>query len=156
MGYMGPGDHEGWVAPLFADGAVGCGWHKGGIMVTALGDGTELDYDDWQARPPVEVVGHVAACSCGWRGPVQRGLAHEDGYLEDGDEGRVIEAWRRHIEPAKMTELVSEAAARYSAAGRDLDDAVREARRLGATWADVGRAVGITRQSARERWDGRL
>lgn len=152
MGYMGPGDHEGWVAPLFADGAIGCGSSSGGIMVATLTADGELSYDDTRERSASDVIGHVAACACGWRGHVQKGLAHEWGYVEDADDERIIEAWRRHIEPEKRTEIVTEAAQRYAAAGRDLDDAVREARVSGASWADIGRAVGITRQSARERW----
>ena len=154
MGWIGPGDHEGWVAPLFADQAIGCGTSSDGIMVATLTDNGELSYDDDRTRPASDVIGHVAACACGWRGPIQRGLPRDEwGYLDDStDENRIIEAWRRHIEPEKHTELVAEAAERYAAAGRDLDDAVREARASGASWADIGRAVGITRQSARERW----
>jgi hypothetical protein len=30
--------------------------------------------------------------------------------------------------------------------------AVKEARRLGQSWAEIGAALGITRQSAWERW----
>jgi hypothetical protein len=46
-----------------------------------------------------------------------------------------------------------EAAARDDAqAGRRLDKTVAAAKAAGATWADVGRAAGITRQAAHERW----
>lgn len=33
-----------------------------------------------------------------------------------------------------------------------LDDAVAEARTAGATWAQIGDATGMSRQSAHERW----
>jgi hypothetical protein len=47
---------------------------------------------------------------------------------------------------------VGTAAAAYKGAGTALDQAVNAARAAGATWTDIGRAVGIARQTARERW----
>jgi hypothetical protein len=44
------------------------------------------------------------------------------------------------------------AAAAYKGAGSALDRAVNSARAAGASWTDIGRAAGISRQSARERW----
>jgi hypothetical protein len=44
------------------------------------------------------------------------------------------------------------AAAAYKGAGSALDRAVNAARAAGASWTDIGRAAGITRQTARERW----
>lgn len=39
------------------------------------------------------------------------------------------------------------------ARGREaLDQAVAEARAAGASWTEVGKAAGMTRQSAQERW----
>ena len=35
---------------------------------------------------------------------------------------------------------------------RDLTRYVRQARRLGVTWTRIGQAIGITQQSASERW----
>lgn len=46
-----------------------------------------------------------------------------------------------------------EAAAReYNRAGQRLAKTVAAAKAAGASWADIGRAVGISRQSAHERW----
>ncbi len=46
----------------------------------------------------------------------------------------------------------------YAAAGeqveRNLTECVRRARALGATWARIGEALGMTRQSAWERFSG--
>jgi hypothetical protein len=47
---------------------------------------------------------------------------------------------------------VGTASAEHQAARDALDRAVTKARAAGASWTEVGRAVGITRQSARERW----
>jgi hypothetical protein len=47
---------------------------------------------------------------------------------------------------------VGTASSEHKAAAAALDQAVTKARAAGASWTEVGRAVGITRQSARERW----
>ena len=44
------------------------------------------------------------------------------------------------------------AAREYTQAGHRLDKTVAAAKAAGASWADIGRAVGISRQSAHERW----
>lgn len=184
MGWLGPVvgnvQHEGYVVPIFADGAEGSGTSSGrGYLV---GDYPMRDEDgDW--RPADQVTGWRAACDCGWRGvdwtrvhsPAAAGApawsGPEDGCvadrasrviymgrtapwadLDDDAENAVIDQWRAHIRPWKDLEDVSDLAERYAETGRELDAAVASARSGGATWADVGRAVGITRQSARERW----
>jgi hypothetical protein len=47
---------------------------------------------------------------------------------------------------------VGAAAAAHGASRTALDQAVNAARAAGASWTEIGRAAGITRQSARERW----
>lgn len=47
---------------------------------------------------------------------------------------------------------VETAATRAREALEQLDDAVSSARASGASWTDIGKAAGIARQSARERW----
>ncbi|MDJ0113974.1 hypothetical protein QM646_46425, partial [Rhodococcus erythropolis] len=42
------------------------------------------------------------------------------------------------------------------AAGIDSTASVMSLRRFGATWATIGRAAGMTRQSAHERWGRRV
>ena len=166
MGYIGPvaGDvqHEGWVIPFFADGAESAGSSGSrGILV-------DFDRDEW--RPDSEVVGWRAGCDCGWRGsdwarvskgaPIDaraRTINHADqyAYLDDDAERDVIDEWRQHIAPHELLEEVEDANAEYVLAGRRLDALVKGAHAAGASWADIGRAVGITRQSARERWGSR-
>lgn len=241
MGWSGPvvGDvqHEGWVVPLFADGAEGGGssgsrgvlvarrpgevcngdrvrltyrdgsaaegmWQDGALL---RDDGAVLTTDAWEVsdrrspgavsrevleeaeewRPDAAVVGYAAGCECGWRGRpwtrVQSAAAAgssawhspEDGAVVDEDnrlifqpgpyydldgnaERLVVDEWRRHIAPWRSLEDLAEAAARHATAVRELDDAVRAARAAGASWADVGRATGMSRQSANERWSSRV
>lgn len=47
---------------------------------------------------------------------------------------------------------VQEAAAALNRDAAALDRAVAAARNAGASWADIGRAVGISRQAAQQRW----
>ena len=123
--------------------------------------------EEW--RPDAAVVGWVAGCTCGWRGtpwtrvppeladPAARRLAITGPWadLEAADENRVITEWRRHIAGWQALEDVEQAAARQAAAARALDEAVRAALAAGASWADIGRATGMTGRSATERWSAR-
>jgi hypothetical protein len=65
---------------------------------------------------------------------------------------RMIRAWGHRVADADVEDLAEMIAAR-----RDLDAAIASAvhnsrNRHGRSWTDIGRAAGITRQSARERW----
>ncbi|MFD8560597.1 hypothetical protein ACFV1N_25270 [Streptosporangium canum] len=59
--------------------------------------------------------------------------------------------WIGHLEPELLTAVRIKAQA-FSAAQAHLTEAMRAARRDGRSWADIGAAVGISRQSAHERW----
>lgn len=56
--------------------------------------------------------------------------------------------WCRHA----LTWAVEMAARSLRRASVRLDQVVAEARTAGATWADIGRETGMTRQAAHERW----
>ncbi|SDY98130.1 hypothetical protein SAMN05661080_05193 [Modestobacter sp. DSM 44400] len=75
--------------------------------------------------------------------------------LEAADENRVMQEWHGHIAGWQALEAVETAATRQAAAARALDVAVRAALAAGAPWADIGRATGLTGQSAAERWSAR-
>jgi hypothetical protein len=75
--------------------------------------------------------------------------------LEAADENRVRQEWHRHIAGWRALEEVEQAAAREPAAARALDEAVRAALVAGASWADIGRAAGMTGRSATERRSAR-
>lgn len=57
-----------------------------------------------------------------------------------------------HIEKTASRARVRAAAAASRAASEALGEAVRSARLAGWSWTAIGSDVGITRQSARERW----
>lgn len=166
------GRHEGYVEFVFADGTSGGSWSAGPIATTAA-DGTSLEYDDWQRRDDADVVAWRAVCSdmsrydgcTGWRGPtwtrvaspaeqdLTRGRIYSpDSMLSDELDTLVLADWERHTAPTAGTYAVELAAAEVSQAQARLTEAVREARTRGASWEAIGKAAGMTRQSAHERW----
>lgn len=105
-----------------------------------------------------DLAGWQAECACGWQGLV-RGEGPEAG--EPATEGavplvvqRVLRReWAAHV-GASVTATVRRAADEVARAQERLDAAVRGARTSGASWAQIGDAAGITKQSAHERWAG--
>jgi hypothetical protein len=57
----------------------------------------------------------------------------------------------RAVPGAELAHLI-DAAQAVTRAERQLADAVRAARVAGASWAQIGDAVGLTRQAAQQRW----
>ncbi|MFR9774171.1 AsnC family protein [Nocardia sp. SC052] len=171
------GRHEGHVAHLFADGMFGGSWSNGPVATTTA-DGRHLDPEEWQYRSQDEVVGWRVICTdlrtyeapeC-WRGPVwtrvatpfeqdldARRIYCDDPYGLDQEAIDLIMAtdWKPHIGPVVELYAVGLAADEVAAAQRKLTAAVRVARDAGASWTDIGREVGISRQSAHERWAGK-
>lgn len=107
-----------------------------------------------------EIIGWRTACTCGWQGELwervtttaeadlskskRRDYCSLGGFflmLPKKVEDAIGDEWRVHIVPAKAVAGVEAAARKYAAA-----------RTSGAPWADIGDAVGITRQAAHERW----
>lgn len=128
----------------------------------------ELAYEQWQYRPVVQVTGWVAACTCGWRGrpwirvsePAGQDLAARRVYPgDDVDAARLPELeaavhdeWLSHVRPHEVLAQVAALASEHAEVGRRLDAAAVAARVARVSWADIGAAAGITRQSAHERW----
>lgn len=160
------GSHEGAAAMLFADGAVGSGWRGETVIVSELGDGTRLEVDDWQYRPEQEVTGWQPRCDCGWRGQVWQRVAGESGTdvaarrvasrdsfpPEAIEDGAFYDEWAAHVEPVDAVARLVVLQQEFQTAAARLDEGVGFARLTGASWAEIGRAVGMTRQSAHERW----
>ena len=113
-------------------------------------------------------IGWRGVCTCGWRGPLWRKVtdplqedltAHEVYDAEPsvyGDappslEDAIWQEWHDHLPPRSLADVRDEAQGVRRAQAR-LDDAVRRARGDGCTWAAIGDAAGITRESAHERW----
>jgi len=93
---------------------------------------------------------------------VERGrvFAGDDDVSCAGDRDDVREAaqdvWmREHIEPLDVDDEIRAAVTARREADDQLAAAVSKARQVGLSWARIGAAVGITAQSAHERWNGR-
>jgi hypothetical protein len=65
-----------------------------------------------------------------------------------------VHPWERLDNVDQALELLPRIAAVSGQVGENLTHAVRRARALGATWARIGEALGMTRQSAWERFSG--
>jgi len=165
------GLHEGWDAAEFPDGRFSVGSMNAGARVRFLDP--ELDTD---AEPDVldgrTAIGWRGVCTCGWRGPLwervtdppEHDLAARKvfdpdpsvwgdapaGFLEDA----IHREWLRHLPSPSLAEVRAAAEDVHKADYR-LDEAVARARADGHSWAEIGDAAGITRQSAHERWGKR-
>ncbi|WP_404316273.1 AsnC family protein [Prescottella equi] len=149
------GDHEGWVAAVAPDGRGSVGSMQGHVVLP----GGERIADNL-------VVGWRAQCECGWAGPLWTRVT--DAEAADEREHRVFDTeggdppvevedlihpeWKAHVAPVEALAAVAAAATEARKARLRLDTVVAEARAVGASWADIGRAAEISRQSAHERW----
>lgn len=159
------GKHEGLVYPEVGDGRYVAIWSAGAVKVPI--PGTTNSYDEF---PESEIVAWVVGCeTCGWRGTrwervtdpdqadwdAQRVYAGEDGWPPDSVEEAGHQEWlHEHVQPFDVLDELKAAARSAAAARRRLDLAVVDARDVGASWTDVGRATGMSRQSAHQRWGG--
>lgn len=60
--------------------------------------------------------------------------------------------WQLHAVPLVAYDRLKSAATGVLYAEAKLDEADAEARRVGLSWSEVGRATGMTRPSAHQRW----
>ncbi|MEV7011969.1 DUF6225 family protein [Streptosporangium sp. NPDC051022] len=154
--------HEGWDATVFPGERISVGSGGGGALVRRP-DGTLEEGVDGRTA-----IGWRGACECGWRGPLwvrvhspqEQNTTDRRIWWDDinryGDtpadvEEAILAEWRGHLEPPALADVRAAARAADAATAR-LTAAVRAARAERRSWADIGSAVGITRQSAHERW----
>lgn len=161
-------EHEGWAAAVAPDGRLSASSTSEGMLVK----GITGNYKPDRMMPDYEVVpdrdsGWRGAYQCGWLGkvwervtsPAAADFSRRREYLSPDDfaqasndvESTIHDEWKSHLAP--LDAVAGQAAAReYTQAGRQLDKTVAAAKSAGASWADIGRAVGTSRQSAHERW----
>ncbi|NWL12313.1 hypothetical protein DM793_13615 [Paenarthrobacter nitroguajacolicus] len=163
--------HEGWVAAVAPDDRLASGSTAEGMLVP----GTTGHYQpagefdpDREIVPDALIMNWRGACECGWQGELwQRVLTPAEAdfdarreYLPPGDpafvsghlENAVHEEWLAHIAPSEAILGIEAAAREHRQAGHRLDKTVAAAKAAGASWADIGRAAGISRQAAHEHW----
>lgn len=171
------GMHEGYFLPLFADGSQGSSLHGDQIEIGVDPEGRKIPIGKRELRSQDEVTGWDLCCNCSFKGsrqyrtvvlarwervwppeisdPAARRVATDDPWWIDGDpavEEAALPVWESHVSPQKAIEAITSAQVATGRASRQLDEAVAAGRAGGLSWADIGRAVGVTRQAARERW----
>jgi hypothetical protein len=175
MGWVSNDDeHEGWAAAVAPDGRLAGSSTIEGMLVEGITGRYRPDkmMPDYEVVPDREVIGWRGACTCGWRGelwervssPADADFSRRREYLAPNEfahasskvEDAIHDEWKTHLAPLEAVAGVKAAAREYSQAGQRLDKTVAAAKAAGASWADIGRAVGISRQSAHERWADKL
>ena len=168
MGWIRDGayDHEGWVANVLADGRVAGGTTGGGVIVH------ELTADDVVAEQEVrrypgsdyidvvipwdQVVTWRATCQCGWTG--EQLPAYEDAKYgtrdcrEDVEDRVFLPAWAAHVAPHVALFELDEMTDQLRDLEQRIAEKVQLARSAGASWTQVGRAAGLSKQGAQQRW----
>ena len=129
-------------------------------------------YDDTGTAVTGSVAGWRAGCECSWTGgqlfprgeyelAPAGGNVPIDGIFPDEVDELCTAEWDRHLHQVLPLLAVHDAAGKlaeitpaYEAARVALADAVRAARdrQPPASWQAIADVVGITRQSAHERW----
>lgn len=93
-----------------------------------------------------------AACGCGWTGPARRIKGETDCWLSDIQEDALMLAWEQHMAPISALADVADANSALHAAAEQLQLAVEQAVIAGASWAQIGAELGVSRQAAWERF----
>lgn len=167
MGWMSDKhEHEGWVANVLADGRVSASSTGGGVIVHDLTDddrraGYEVrrwdgsDYID-VVVPWEQVVTWRVTCTCGWTGSERTAVTDARYGTRDCPEvledGLFRSEWRDHVEPFEaLADLEGLVVDLHKIEAR-IDAKVKLARSGGASWSEVGRAAGLTKQGAQQRW----
>lgn len=163
-------EHEGWAACVAPDGRLSASSSAEGMLFRGISGHYKPDkmMPDYDVIPDDEIVGWRGQCSCGWQGdrwervtePTAADFNHRRDYVAPDDsahaslqvEDAIHNEWKAHIAPSEALLGLEAAAREYNRAGQRLAKTVAAAKAAGASWADIGRAVGISRQSAHERW----
>ncbi|GAA2842527.1 hypothetical protein [Kribbella solani] len=168
-------DHEGYAVFVTVDGRESGSSSADGLWIwrpdaqvraaAAWAEGRSPGDEDVSELVAWEqLAGWQAACTCGWRGErwdrdatVQGedgGYHPDDAFLPDGRDVEDVahDAWIEHMAPYRRLGRVKDAAAAAVLSRQALDEAVRDAKTGGATWADIGEAAGMSRQAAHTRW----
>ena len=162
--------HEGSLVAAVPDGRNSVDLQSGIVLVPGITGNYQRhpDLRDHEIVPDDDVSGWRALCSCGWEGPfwrrvTKRGTANllrrrtYVPFLGVASPSVDVEAairaeWTAHAAPANAVVELEAAAEALEQAQERLNRKVRQARTSGVSWAKIGDAVQMTKQSAHERW----
>lgn len=162
--------HEGNLCAVVPDGRISIDLSRGVVLVEGV-SGNYLRHPDasaFEIVPDDDVIGWRAVCVCGWTGPMwtRANLSREENLSQRRAfvpflgralpsvtvEHRIRQEWHQHAAPAAaIAELVA-AVRDWKRARRRLENGVGASRRAGVSWGRIGDVLGISRQSAHERW----
>lgn len=161
----GAGDYEGFVGLVLADGRRTGSTTGGGVVMTAV---TAADVAaEYPVRtfpgtdyvevvvPWEQVVRWVVTCSCGWTGSERPAVPDEHGNRDCDpqiEEDVFRPEWVAHVEPVRVLSDLERLVEQLRSLEDRVADAVHTARRHGASWSQVGRVVGVSKQGAQQRW----
>jgi hypothetical protein len=95
-------------------------------------------------------------CECGWTGPERPAVTDPEYGMRDCptelEDEVFYPAWRQHIAPFDAIAELRGLAGQLHRLEDELADKVALARTAGASWTQIGREVGLTRQGAQQRW----
>ena len=124
----------------------------------------------WTSTRPTR-TGRYRACCAGYEGYADHGQApqcrHWRGSIvtlavpadsleeySEQEEDEMMLAWAAHVDAGNALAGVTAGRRAVVEAEAELHDAVWEARTAGRTWDEIGRVLGVTRQTAWERFRG--
>lgn len=154
------GEHEGYVALVFADGEQSTTTSGQGAHVWPGGTAGKVgDITREEVRPYSDVVAWQVQCECGWSGRTYR-LVDEDPsnilprWMEpiEERESQIIDEWRAHVRPANAVYRLARLADDAREVDAQIEESVSDARRAGASWSQIGRELGMTKQGAQQRY----
>jgi hypothetical protein len=148
-------EHEGWVANVVRDGRSSAALSAAGVHVRpATGRYPERHGTD--LVPWDEVVLWRVTCQCGWTGPeLPAEVTGESGWKacsEDLEDREFLPAWQAHVAPYAALSQLGELTEELRTLSQQVDDKVQLARATGASWSQIGREAGLSKQGAQQRW----
>ncbi len=160
------GGHEGWVANVLADGRISASSTGTGAIVHDVQTDADIAAGyEVRRYPPstsIDVIvpwSQVATwrvvCTCGWAGAELPACADKNGWRdcpEDVEDGVFHSEWQAHVAPVEALAQVGDLAGQARVIERQLSDKVQLARTAGASWSQIGREVGLSKQGAQQRW----
>lgn len=152
------GEHEGYVALLFADGEVGSGATGAGVLVWPGGDIAKEELRSYS-----QVVAWQVRCECGWHGDELPIALEQDSDIDarwmeptEAREEELRQVWWAHAAPFNALHQLADLTRQARAIDAQIMHTVQCARAAGASWAQIARRVGVTTQAAHQRYAHRV
>jgi hypothetical protein len=130
--------------------------HEGGIT-DIVEAGTDPSTPPDQIGP--RVIAWRSGCQCGWHGTQLHLRAEwpdtEYALAPDAVEQQCRAEWERHLHTVLPVLAIHDLSRQIRQAQDDLAQAVSAARAAGLSWARIGQAAGVSRNTAQKRWADR-